>query len=170
MSRSFRGSTTWPACGRQSPVPKRSSLGLGRLVGWLALPAACAGCSSGVLATRLDRLVVCHDVTADALSSPVQIGSTFTTHDARAVVWLKLDDLAHPHTVRFRWYDPEGNLYLDSGPVALDPDGAFRPHATVSAGMPIAGAPAAWLPGEWKVSVDYDGENLTTQKFDVEER
>ena len=74
------------------------------------------------------------------------------------------------HTVRYRWFDPEGNLYLDSGPVALNPGGEYRPRATVSASMPIAGAPAAWLPGEWKVAVEYDGEPLTTQRFDLEER
>lgn len=129
-----------------------------------------AGCAPGVLNTRLDRLALCRDVTADGLGSPVQIGDSFTTHDARAVVWLDLRDLAHAHTVRYRWFDPEGNLYLDSGAVALNPDGGYRPRATVSASMPIAGAPAAWLPGEWKVSVEYDGEALTTQTFDLEER
>lgn len=129
-----------------------------------------AGCASGVLTTRLDRLALCRDVTADGLGSPVQIGDSFSTHDARAVVWLDLRDLAHAHTVRYRWFDPEGNLYLDSGPVALNPDGGYRPRATVSASMPIAGAPAAWLPGEWKVSVEYDGEPLTTQTFGLEER
>ncbi len=135
-----------------------------------ALLLLVGGCASGVLTTRLDRLALCRDVTADGLGTPVQIGDSFTTHDARAVVWLDLRDLAHAHTVRYRWFDPEGNLYLDSGAVALNPDGGYRPRVTVSASMPIAGAPAAWLPGEWKVSVEYDGEALTTQTFDLEER
>lgn len=135
-----------------------------------ALLVLATGCASGVLTTRLDRLVLCGDVTADGLGNPVQIGDGFTTHDARAIVWLDLRDLAHAHTLRYRWFDPEGNLYLDSGPVALNPDGGYRPRATVSASMPIAGAPAAWLPGEWKVSVEYDGEPLTIQTFDLEER
>lgn len=135
-----------------------------------ALAAAASGCASGVLATRLDRLVLCHEVTADALGSPVQLGDDFTTHDARATVWLDLRDLAHAHTIRYRWFDPAGNLYLDSGPVALNPDGAYRPRATVSASMPIAGAAAAWLPGEWKVVVEYDGEILSTQPFQIEAR
>ncbi len=137
---------------------------------WVAALLVTAGCASGVLSTRLDRLALCRDVTADGLGGPVQIGDSFTTHDARAVVWLDLRDLAHAHTVRYRWFDPEGNLYLDSGPVALNPDGGYRPRATVSASMPIAGAPAAWLPGEWKVSVDYDGDALTTQTVDLEHR
>ena len=137
---------------------------------WLWVLLLTGGCSTGILSTRLDRLALCRDVTADGLGSPVQIGAGFTTHDARAVVWLDLRDLAHAHTVRYRWFDPEGNLYLDSGPVALNPGGEYRPRATVSASMPIAGAPAAWLPGEWKVAVEYDGEPLTTQRFDLEER
>lgn len=141
----------------------------GFAVAW-ALASTASGCASGVLATRLDRLVLCREVTADALGSPVEIGDDFTTHDARAVVWLDLRDLAHAHTLRYRWFDPAGNLYLDSGPVALDPDGAYRPRATVAASMPIAGAPAAWLPGEWKVVVEYDGEVLSTQPFQIEAR
>lgn len=128
------------------------------------------GCTAGVLTTRLDQVVLCHDVAADALGSPVAPAKTFTTRDARAVVWLELEDLAQPHTVRVRWFDPHDNLYLDSGPVPLNPDGAFRPAATVTASMPIAGAPATWLPGTWRVVVDYDGEQLLTEKLELEER
>ena len=131
---------------------------------------AVGGCSSRVLTTRIDDAVLCRDVSAEALGAPIDPGPIFGVRDNRAALWIRLEDVAGPHTVRFRWFDPLERLHWDSGSIVVNEDGAFRPAVAVVGSLPIADAPAAMLPGRWSVRVEWDGDELLTEALEIESR
>ncbi len=48
-------------------------------------------------------------------SIPVDRTTTFSTDDTKVIAFLRLKNLSGKHTLRWDWYDPNGNLYHSTG-------------------------------------------------------
>ena len=58
--------------------------------------------------------VTCKGIVEGEESKPHDESQVFSIQDKQAVMWLKIKDLKEKHTLRWKWYDPQGNLYYDT--------------------------------------------------------
>ena len=90
---------------------------------------ALGGCASApelkeMRETRLNKASLAKDVTNRQTDSiPIDEASVFSPEDYQALMWVKLDDVAGRHTLRWEWYDPYGKLYLTTGGYKVNTDG-----------------------------------------------
>lgn len=85
---------------------------------------------------------------------PVQPGTdAFVDTSQRAVSWLLIENVAESLTIRWEWVAPAGHTYAtyDQTTPAPAPNSAYN-YRTAS-WIPITGAPAASMPGQWRVRV-----------------
>src|SRR4030067_3857063 len=102
--------------------------------------------------TRLNKASLAKDVTNRQTDSiPAEETSVFSPEDPQALMWVKLDDVAGRHTLRWEWYGPDGKLYLATGDYKVNTDGKYRPYNTSWHKIAIKGEKAASLSGKWQV-------------------
>lgn len=100
-------------------------------------------------------------------SIPIDEASIFSPEDPQALMWVKLDDMAGKHNLRWEWYDPYGKLYLTTGDYKVNTDGKYRPFNTSWHKMAIKGEKAANLPGKWQVKVFLDERPVASREFEI---
>ncbi len=131
----------------------------------LTLAALLAGCASHTLEPRLVDQAFSGAAIASPLAGPTVRDTAFRA-DADAVsLWLSFADVVDTHAVRVRWRDPRGRVLGDTGPVALNAEGGYRPRAAFVARLPLAGAPASRLAGTWMAEVTWDDRPLVKRSF-----
>ncbi len=146
-----------------TPILKSSRAPLGLLA--LSIFAITAlGCSARTIEPRLvDHAFA--SAAASPLAGPTVRDTRFGIDSAGVTLWLAFADVLDAHTLRVRWRDPLGRVQSDSGPIALNREGGYRPRASVSARLPVRGAPASLLPGEWTAEVAWDERPLVARTF-----
>jgi hypothetical protein len=110
---------------------------------------------------RLQEALTCRNVSDDGEYSGVT--TNFTTNDDRVYSWFWWEEASGKHTVEWRWYQPNGSLYL-SYDLSWD---------TISCGyltwgwIGIRGAQAEDHPGRWHVDMYLDGNKVTSLSFSI---
>jgi len=118
--------------------------------------------------TRLNKASLAKDVTNRQTDSiPAEETSVFSPEDPQALMWVKLDDVAGRHTLRWEWYGPDGKLYLATGDYKVNTDGKYRPYNTSWHKIAIKGEKAASLSGKWQVKVFLDERPVASREFEI---
>ena len=132
-----------------------------------ALATTLTGCASHTLEPRLvDQAFTAANV-ASPLAGPTVRETTFRTDAGAVSLWLSFADVVDTHAVRVKWRDPRGRVLGDTGPVALNAEGGYRPQAGFVARLPLHGAPASLLPGAWVAEVSWDDRPLVKRPFTI---
>ncbi len=99
---------------------------------------------------------------------PVDRTTTFSTDDTKVIASLRLKNLSGRHTLRWDWYDPNGNLYHSTGnyPIETSKEKYLR-DATAWHKLSIRGERAAHYPGAWRVNIYLDKEFITSKSFEI---
>ncbi|MBM2839276.1 MAG: hypothetical protein HW415_1901 [Deltaproteobacteria bacterium] len=132
-----------------------------------------AGCASApeieeTREIRLNKASLAKDVTNRQTDSiPAEEASVFSPEDPHALMWVKLDEVAGRHTLRWDWFDPNGKLYQTTGDYKVNTDGKYRPYNTSWHKMAIKGEKAATLLGKWQVKVFLDERPVATSEFEI---
>ena len=99
---------------------------------------------------------------------PVNRTNTFAADDTKVIASLKLKNLSERHTLRWDWYDPNGNLYHSTGNYPIEPSkDKYLREATAWHKISIRGERAADYPGDWKVNVYLDNQFITSKAFEI---
>ena len=131
---------------------------------------------SGELSNRRGEVSLCKTVdvhktgAAVASTEPVEIGDVFYASDWQAVAYVSLGERSRAHTMRFVWYDPSGERYLDSGDVRANASARTHRYNDAWHVLRIWGEPAARRAGRWNVTVYLDGEPLGSRDFTLRPR
>ncbi|MBI2567218.1 MAG: hypothetical protein HYV63_09335 [Candidatus Schekmanbacteria bacterium] len=162
---------------RRWAVQAVSALTLGLLV---LAGCAAAGSKAGrsgkpsekFIPMQLQRSFFCESVTREGAGEPRPSAdlSSIATSAKQVVSVVELANVLDKHTVRFKWYDPDGELYLDSDDSPLIPPGEFHRRLVVWHPMRIAGEKASALPGKWKVVVTLDTAIVATRELTLTAR
>jgi len=150
---------------------------LGRAFIFLILPFFIFACSS----TREIRKPPQFDFEEPVLSKgidykgskgiPLDLATTFFTEDPEVIASLKLKNLWGKHTLRWDWYDPDGNLYHSTGNYPVEAsEGKYLREATASHRLSIHGERAASHPGDWKVNIFLDNDFIASKDFEIKPR
>ncbi len=136
----------------------------------LLVMSACAaglGCAAHHLEPRLTDVAFSAQPVRP-LEAPQVRATRFAVGDDAVSLWLEFADVLDTHTLRVRWHDPLGRVSGDTGPIALNTEGGYRPRAGVVARLPLSGAPASLLPGTWTAEVLWDDRPLVGRSFEIE--
>lgn len=148
-------------------------------VGLLLLTPSCAGSAPHLrpdtVAARAEvRLCKAVDVRSGPSgvlgTDPVEVGDVFYASDWQVLAWVSLGPLAKSHRIRFVWYDPSGERYLDSGEVTANPAGGPKRHNQMWHALRLWGERAAKRPGRWNVTIYLDGDPLSSRDFTIRVR
>ena len=92
----------------------------------------------------------------------------FTPDDQHAVAWVSFAQSHGEHTARFKWYNPQGQLVLDSEPILLNPDDQLYEWRSVWSVMPIKDSAASLMPGRWHVLIYLNHKKIGTLYFNIQ--
>ena len=104
--------------------------------------------------------IMAQDVQQSGQFGPIDPTNVFTTEDAHAYTWMKLEDISEDISVRWRWYEPNNSLYhtLECAPISTcHVIGQFAPpyeSYRIWGHIDIAGQEAERKAGDWRVEVD----------------
>ncbi|HOO53558.1 MAG TPA: HEAT repeat domain-containing protein [Methanothrix sp.] len=94
---------------------------------------------------------------------PTDITDRFSTEDGSVFSSVKIGPVYGTHTVAWKWYSPDGSLYVDhEEPIIPETEGGD--HWAWSSIL-IKGRDAEDMPGDWRLDVTLDGSPLLTEKF-----
>lgn len=91
----------------------------------------------------------------------------FDITDTQVVAWMEFKNAYGAHTVRFKWTNDDDELVLDSGPIPVTTDDKLYEVRRVWSALPVRGASAQFMPGDWEVQIFFDGEEYETLDFDI---
>ncbi len=94
---------------------------------------------------------------------PPQSKTVFAPNDARVFHWTLLNGIRSGDTLRWEFIQPNGSVFFTS-----EDRFNFSGGGCAWEGIPIAGNPAASLPGNWQVRVSYNGAALLTGAFSIQ--
>jgi len=98
---------------------------------------------------------------------PTDITDRFSTEDASVFSSVKIGPVYGTHTVAWKWYSPDGSLYVDHDePIIPETEGGD--HWAWSSIL-IKGHDAEDMPGDWRLDLTLDGSPLLTEKFHLVE-
>lgn len=100
-------------------------------------------------------------------SRPLEKSATFTPSDWQVVARINLGALRRSHHIRWVWYDPAGEKYLDSGKFLVNPQNRSMKFNHAWHQMRIWGEEAAKRPGRWNVTVYIDKHPLVWRDFTI---
>jgi hypothetical protein len=135
---------------------------------------SCAGGGAAVrrsapasaIEVRLCKAVdVRKDATGILATEPVEVGDVFYASDWQVVAWVSLGPLDRPHKVRWVWFDPSGERYLDSGDVGANPGDAAKRFNQGWHALRVWGERASSRAGRWNVTVYVDGQPAASRDF-----
>jgi len=92
----------------------------------------------------------------------------FRSTEKQAVAWAQFANAYGRHMARFKWFNDEEQLVLDSGPIPITDDDKLYEWRRVWSTLPILDSPAQLMPGDWTVEVYFDGEKIETLEFGLE--
>lgn len=128
---------------------------------WIA-----AGCATKIVMepTRfaLGRSV---DVETGALQGERNV---FKANDEQVVAWVQFKNAAGRSTVRFKWYNDEEELVLDSGPQRVVPDDQLYTWRRAWSVLPVKDAPASLMRGDWRVDIYFNDKRVKKLGFDID--
>ncbi len=110
---------------------------------------------------RLHEALTCKHVTDDGDHSGDT--SNFNTNDGIVWAWSHWAEASGKHTVAWKWYQPDGSLYLASD---LGWDDISCGYLTWG-GIYIRGNQAEDHPGRWRVDIFMDGKKATSLNFNI---
>ena len=113
----------------------------------------------------------CKDVEDSDPYDPIGVTTVFSPTDSVSYTWLQFNDIWSSHTVKWEWYDPNGNFYADCTYLIPDPsDLGYEYHEWYKCwcGIYITGYSAAEEEGLWAVKVYLDGGQIETLYFNIE--
>jgi hypothetical protein len=110
---------------------------------------------------------MCKDIQEGTEGKPVDRTQVYTIQDKHAVMWIKMKDLKKRHNLRWKWYDPEGSLYYDTGDFPVGSDGSQYGSAVTWHKIGLFGEKASDLLGDWVVQVSMDDSPLVMKEFRV---
>jgi hypothetical protein len=94
---------------------------------------------------------------------PTDITDRFSTEDGSVFSSVKIGPVYGTHTVAWKWYSPDGSLYVDhEEPIIPETEGGD--HWAWSSIL-IKGRDAEDMPGDWRLDVTLDGSPLLTEEF-----
>ena len=139
---------------------------LGALVATLAA-GVMLGCAHKIVMepTKFQMGVAVVKTTGDLAG----VQKTFRTGDEQAVAWVEFANAHGDHTARFRWFNERDELVLDTGPLAISPGAGLYAYRRVWSILPIRGAPAQLMPGDWHVEVLFNDKKVETLKFTLKQ-
>jgi hypothetical protein len=95
----------------------------------------------------------------------------FSPKDREVIASLKLENLWGVHTLRWDWFEPDGNLYYSTGDYPIkSAEGKYLREVTTWHKLSIRREKAGTLIGEWTVKVFFDKEILASKNFRIEEK
>jgi hypothetical protein len=103
-------------------------------------------------------------------TTPIEAGDVFYASDWQVIAWVSLGQRQKAHKLRFVWYDPSGERYLDSGDVVANSSNRPHKHNQLWHTMRLWGEPAARRSGRWNVTVYMDGQPLASRDFTLRAR
>jgi hypothetical protein len=118
----------------------------------------------------LDEAVLALGVDPEQDFRPLTPVQRVTAETPEFVAWIRLKNVSKVYTLRWLWYAPDGSLYYDSGDSIVQPTGLYHPYVSSWQRLPIANWQAADLPGEWRVVVQLNQDELAVLRFVVESR
>ena len=93
----------------------------------------------------------------------------FSPKDPEVFAFLKLENLWGMHTLRWDWFEPDGNLYYSTGDYPIkSSDGKYLREVTTWHKLSIRGQEAGNRMGDWTVKILFDKEVLASRNFRVE--
>jgi hypothetical protein len=93
----------------------------------------------------------------------------FSPKDPEVVAFLKLENLWGVHTLRWDWFEPDGNLYYSTGDYPLkSSEGKYLREVTMWHKLSIRGEEAGNRMGDWTVKILFDKEVLASRNFRIE--
>jgi hypothetical protein len=113
----------------------------------------------------------CKDVDISYPYGPIGVTTVFSPTDSVSYTWLQFNDIWSSHTVKWEWYDPNGNFYVDCTDLISDPSDSGYDHwdwYICCCGIYINGDLAAEEEGIWTVKVYLDGGQIETLYFNIE--
>lgn len=126
--------------------------------------------SNTTTAPQKVRIELAKAITGQTLA-PESPTTQFTADDPFAYAWVELHELSGQHSLRWRWYSPDGTLYVDK--IARHRIGeAGKRHSYVRSShrIKINGDAAETMPGVWKVEAIMDGRPIAEQAFRIDPR
>lgn len=100
---------------------------------------------------------------------PLHPTTRFTTQDPAVIAHVSLADLSGTHRIHWKWYDPDGRLYLKSPEHVLGtPPDKYAATAAAWHKISLKGERAARLPGGWHVQIYLDEKLVTTRHFNID--
>ena len=120
------------------------------------------------LGLRLLDHAMARSIDSDTLH-PASRTDAFLTTDEQAINWIKIGPMSTTHEVEWNWYSPQGDLYLNQGPVAVGEVGQRHDWWAAWATIDSAESAASSFPGLWTVEVFLDGRPLVTEQFTLRE-
>ena len=97
---------------------------------------------------------------------PLQPTTSFSTHDPEVIASLQLKNVSGSHSVRWEWYDPNGDLYCSTGnhPLYVS-QGNYLRDSTAWHRLLIEGERAARYPGNWTLHLYLDDTLISSKAF-----
>lgn len=129
----------------------------------VALVMAVSGCAQKiVMKPKSAKIGSAYDARTGELKDK---RSSFRVTDRQVVAWIEFENAHGDHTARFKWYNPDGIVVLDSGPIPVTPDEQWYKVRRVWSVLPVKGASASMMPGKWKVETYFGQDRIDTLKF-----
>jgi hypothetical protein len=106
----------------------------------------------------------------NGIGEPKDAAEIFFSSDKEVLAFLRFDNLAEKHRIRWDWYAPDGSLYLSSSDFTVAPGtGKFYRTVTIWHALTIQGDKAASLPGQWRVDIIINEDLLDRRIFTVKQ-
>ena len=100
---------------------------------------------------------------------PKNPATIFSPKDPEVVAFLKLENLWGAHTLRWDWFEPDGNLYYSTGDYPIkSSEGKYLKEVTTWHKLSIRGEEAGNRIGDWTVKILFDKEVLASRIFRIE--
>jgi len=103
---------------------------------------------------------------------PIEHTTTFNDQDGLVYAWIKFMNVLPPeHTVDFKWYQPDGTLYMNQTRTIEAPGREYTgwTYYVVNNFIYVKDNPAALKPGLWKVDIYTDGDLVKEIPFTIEQ-
>jgi hypothetical protein len=127
-----------------------------------ALAAGLAGGAPAGAVTVVDQVATANPLANTGCTRPSP-QTFYRPSDATAFLWVSFDDAVESDAAEWRWFAPDGSLYVTSEFVV-----GFEGDGCAWSGINIDGQQAADLRGEWRVDFYFNDTFVTTARFTID--
>jgi hypothetical protein len=122
--------------------------------------------SKDLVPMEVVEAVMCKKVTKAGVElQAVEPTDQFSTSEKQVVNVVRFRHVLKVHTVKWRWYDPDGKLYVESADLPVTPTGKYHRLFCATHRILVSGERAMLHPGTWKAVVYLDGSPVSTSNF-----